>query len=234
MSVWLTSGEWFSVSVRILVQEETKRRVQKENCLRDGLDNSRRTGPDRATCCQLCSRLCDGRGRCYSLCSTVIILVISLILESNHGRKLLLLLLFPCVSLNSSSVQVPRNKRETGCRGVLPARLLCPSHCQHAPNSLLVSWLESSRVHIGLVVWLTNLVTWIELEKAIDLLVLVALPSRFYKNYELPLLVQSVIMNITMFLMIHLCVKVRRSNALMKIKDRVFTGKIIESCFCCL
>lgn len=49
--------------------------------------------------------------------------------------------------------------------------------------------------------------------------------SRFYSNYELPLLVQSVIMTVTMFLMIHLCVKVRRSNALMKIKDRVFSGK---------
>lgn len=32
-------------------------------------------------------------------------------------------------------------------------------------------------------------------------------------------------MNVTMFLMINLCVKVRRSNALMKIKDQVFTGK---------
>lgn len=34
-------------------------------------------------------------------------------------------------------------------------------------------------------------------------------------------------MNVTMFLMINLCVKVRRSNALMKIKDQVFTGKLI-------
>lgn len=35
----------------------------------------------------------------------------------------------------------------------------------------------------------------------------------FSKQYELPLLVQSVVMNITMFLMIHLCVKVKRMNA---------------------
>lgn len=31
-------------------------------------------------------------------------------------------------------------------------------------------------------------------------------------------------MNLTMFLMIHLCVKVKRANAIMKTRDRVFTG----------
>lgn len=36
---------------------------------------------------------------------------------------------------------------------------------------------------------------------------------RFSSRYELPLLVQSVVMNVTMFLMIHLCVKVKRVNA---------------------
>ncbi|XP_011296577.3 solute carrier family 66 member 2 isoform X1 [Musca domestica] len=35
----------------------------------------------------------------------------------------------------------------------------------------------------------------------------------FSKRYELPLLVQSLVMNVTMFLMIHLCVKVKRVNA---------------------
>ncbi|XP_055377317.1 solute carrier family 66 member 2 isoform X2 [Condylostylus longicornis] len=34
----------------------------------------------------------------------------------------------------------------------------------------------------------------------------------FAKRFELPLLVQSVVMNITMFLMIHLCVKVKRNS----------------------
>lgn len=47
---------------------------------------------------------------------------------------------------------------------------------------------------------------------------------RFSKRYELPLLVQSVVMNITMFMMIHLCVKVRRNNNIMRARDRVFSG----------
>ncbi|XP_058055512.1 solute carrier family 66 member 2 isoform X1 [Anopheles bellator] len=46
----------------------------------------------------------------------------------------------------------------------------------------------------------------------------------FSSRYELPLLVQSVVMNITMFLMIHLCVKVRRNNAIMRTRERVFSG----------
>ncbi|XP_052866135.1 solute carrier family 66 member 2 isoform X2 [Anopheles bellator] len=45
----------------------------------------------------------------------------------------------------------------------------------------------------------------------------------FSSRYELPLLVQSVVMNITMFLMIHLCVKVRRNNAIMRTRERVFS-----------
>ncbi|XP_070492536.1 solute carrier family 66 member 2 isoform X2 [Chironomus tepperi] len=45
----------------------------------------------------------------------------------------------------------------------------------------------------------------------------------FSKRYELPLLIQSVVMNITMFLMIHLCVKVRRNNAIMRARERVFS-----------
>lgn len=49
---------------------------------------------------------------------------------------------------------------------------------------------------------------------------------RFSKRYELPLVVQSIVMNITMFLMIHLCVKVKRSNAILEAKERVFSGKI--------
>ncbi|XP_040171861.1 solute carrier family 66 member 2 isoform X2 [Anopheles arabiensis] len=45
----------------------------------------------------------------------------------------------------------------------------------------------------------------------------------FSSRYELPLLVQSVVMNLTMFLMIHLCVKVRRNNAIMRMRERVFS-----------
>lgn len=46
----------------------------------------------------------------------------------------------------------------------------------------------------------------------------------FSKRYELPLLIQSVVMNVTMFLMIHLCVKVKRNNAGPSIREREFGG----------
>lgn len=46
----------------------------------------------------------------------------------------------------------------------------------------------------------------------------------FFSRFELPLLVQSVVMNLTMFLMIHLCVNVRRNNAIMRMRERVFSG----------
>lgn len=51
---------------------------------------------------------------------------------------------------------------------------------------------------------------------------------RFSSRFELPLLVQSIVMNVTMFLMIHLCVNVRRNNAILKARERVFTGKHIN------
>lgn len=46
----------------------------------------------------------------------------------------------------------------------------------------------------------------------------------FSSRFEIPLLVQSVVMNLTMFLMIHLCVTVRRNNAIMRTRERVFSG----------
>lgn len=51
----------------------------------------------------------------------------------------------------------------------------------------------------------------------------------FSKRYELPLLIQSVVMNITMFLMIHLCVKVRRNNNIMRARERVFSDQAVTS-----
>ncbi len=49
----------------------------------------------------------------------------------------------------------------------------------------------------------------------------------FYKRFELPLLVQSIVMSIAMFLMIHLCVNVRRNNAIVETRDRVFSGEFL-------
>ncbi|XP_045470129.1 solute carrier family 66 member 2 isoform X1 [Harmonia axyridis] len=47
----------------------------------------------------------------------------------------------------------------------------------------------------------------------------------FGKHFEYPLLIQSVIMNVAMFLMIHLCVKVRNRNQLVQARQRIFTAK---------
>ncbi|XP_055636956.1 solute carrier family 66 member 2 isoform X1 [Toxorhynchites rutilus septentrionalis] len=46
----------------------------------------------------------------------------------------------------------------------------------------------------------------------------------FSSRFEIPLLVQSVVMNIAMFIMIHVCVTVRRNNAIMRTRERVFSG----------
>ncbi|XP_073988233.1 solute carrier family 66 member 2 isoform X3 [Rhodnius prolixus] len=46
----------------------------------------------------------------------------------------------------------------------------------------------------------------------------------FGKRYELPLLAQSMIMNVMMLLMIHLCVRVKNRGQIIRGPDRVFTG----------
>lgn len=50
---------------------------------------------------------------------------------------------------------------------------------------------------------------------------------RFGKRYEIPLLIQSIIMNVTMLAMIHLCVHVRSKNQIIRGRERRFTGKIM-------
>lgn len=47
---------------------------------------------------------------------------------------------------------------------------------------------------------------------------------RFGKRYEIPLLIQSLVMNMTMFGMIHLCVNVRKKNQIIRARERIFTG----------
>ncbi|CAG9566737.1 unnamed protein product [Danaus chrysippus] len=45
----------------------------------------------------------------------------------------------------------------------------------------------------------------------------------FGKRYELPLLIQSIVMNATMFAMIHLCVTIRKKNQIIRARERIFT-----------
>ncbi|XP_022820692.1 PQ-loop repeat-containing protein 1 isoform X3 [Spodoptera litura] len=45
----------------------------------------------------------------------------------------------------------------------------------------------------------------------------------FGKRYETPLLIQSIVMNVTMFVMIHLCVNVRKKNQIIRARERIFT-----------
>ncbi|XP_063376439.1 solute carrier family 66 member 2 isoform X2 [Cydia fagiglandana] len=51
----------------------------------------------------------------------------------------------------------------------------------------------------------------------------------FGKRYELPLLIQSIVMNITMFVMIHLCVNVRKKNQIIRARERIFTDQPDET-----
>ncbi|KAF5298388.1 hypothetical protein FQR65_LT01166 [Abscondita terminalis] len=50
----------------------------------------------------------------------------------------------------------------------------------------------------------------------------------FGKHFEYPLLIQSIIMNVMMFLMIHLCVHVKNKNQLIQARQRIFTAKPTE------
>ncbi|CAG7828085.1 unnamed protein product [Allacma fusca] len=48
----------------------------------------------------------------------------------------------------------------------------------------------------------------------------------FGKPFETPLLLQSILMNVAMLLMVHLCVNVKSRSDIIKKKDKVFTGNI--------
>ena len=51
---------------------------------------------------------------------------------------------------------------------------------------------------------------------------------RFGRHYEIPLLIQSILMNVAMFALIHLCVQVNAKDRIVgQYKDHVFTGKCI-------
>ena len=54
---------------------------------------------------------------------------------------------------------------------------------------------------------------------------MVYLLHRFGHWFELPLLFQSIIMNVTMMMLISLCVSIRKRGQLIHNKEHVFTGK---------
>ena len=56
------------------------------------------------------------------------------------------------------------------------------------------------------------------------------LNCRFGKHFEYPLLIQSIVMNIAMFAMIHLCVHVRNANQLLQARQKIFTGTFTTFC----
>lgn len=53
---------------------------------------------------------------------------------------------------------------------------------------------------------------------------------RFGKRFEAPLLIQSMVMIVTMLVMIRLCVEVQRSHVILKVRDRILSGK--KKCCC--
>ena len=48
---------------------------------------------------------------------------------------------------------------------------------------------------------------------------------RYGEHYEYPLLIQSVLMNLAMFALIHLCVDLNNKESLVKGQERIFTGE---------
>ena len=46
----------------------------------------------------------------------------------------------------------------------------------------------------------------------------------FGKPFETPLLLQSILMNLAMLIMVHLCVTTKSRSDIIKKKDKVFTG----------
>ena len=57
---------------------------------------------------------------------------------------------------------------------------------------------------------------------------IVCIFQRFGKHYEIPLLLQSICMIVTMFIMIKLCINVQSRNQVIKARERVFSG--ISNC----
>lgn len=56
------------------------------------------------------------------------------------------------------------------------------------------------------------------------ILIQVCIFYRFGKRYEIPLLLQSICMIVTMFIMIKLCINVQSRNQVIKVRERVFSG----------
>ena len=49
---------------------------------------------------------------------------------------------------------------------------------------------------------------------------------RFGHRYETPLLIQSILMNLAMFALIHLCVSLNNKEQLVKSQEHIFTGRM--------
>lgn len=55
---------------------------------------------------------------------------------------------------------------------------------------------------------------------------------RFGKHFEIPLLIQSMVMLVAMFLMIEICIKMRRINSSAPVKQSLFKGKQLSVDHC--
>ena len=51
---------------------------------------------------------------------------------------------------------------------------------------------------------------------------------RFGVFYETPLLIQSILMNLAMFALVHLCVNINAREVIVKMEERVFTGRNLQ------
>ncbi len=87
--------------------------------------------------------------------------------------------------------------------------MLSTSFGEHSEDFILVKFLMFSTMYFS--VKISNLIFVYNIH-------------RFGHQFELPLLAQSVIMNVTMLAMIRLCVKFNGKSQILKSKDRLFTG----------
>jgi hypothetical protein len=53
---------------------------------------------------------------------------------------------------------------------------------------------------------------------------------RFGRHYETPLLIQSILMNLAMFALVHLCVNISSRETIVKAaEEHIFTGEIMQN-----
>ena len=88
--------------------------------------------------------------------------------------------------------------------------------------------LQCTKIYL---IFLFALFKWFNINECIENSKFLA---RFGRHYETPLLIQSVLMNMAMFALVHLCVNINAREVIIKMEERVFTGmqSLSSSTYC--